>query len=90
MAAVRNPLLLMREQVAGQTRPWESQARAASPQQVRRALGRIIARAGTPARRPQRRGTSPGREKGAVVKWAERFAVVRKAPPKAQSPPKRC
>ena len=88
VAAVRNQLVLMREQVEVLRRPWESKVRAASPRQVRRAMGRIIAQVGTPARRPQRRGKSPGREKDAVVKRAERFAVVRKSPPKAQSPPK--
>ena len=90
VAAVRNQLVLMREQVEVLRRPWESKVRAASPRQVRRAMGRIIGQIGTPARRPQRRGKSRGREKGAVVKRAERFAVVRKSPPKAQSPPKGC
>jgi len=90
VAAVRNQLVLMREQVEVQRRPWEAKTRPASPRQVRRAMGRIIAQVGTPARRPQRRGKSPGRVVGAVVKRAERFAVVRKSPPKAQSPPKGC
>ena len=88
VAAVRNQLVLVREQVEVLRRPWEAKVRRASPRQVRRAMGRIIAQVGTPARRPQRRGKSPGREKGALVKRAERFAVVRKSPPKAQSPPK--
>src|SRR5262249_48180380 len=89
VAAVRNQLVLMREQVEGLRRPWEAKTRQASPRQVRRAMGRIIAQVGTPARRPQVRGKAPGRARGAVIKRADRYAVVRKSPPRAQSPPKR-
>jgi len=70
-------------------RPWESRVRPATPRQVRRAMGRIIAQVGTPARKPQPRGKAPGRVPGTLVKRAERYAVVRKSPPKAQAPPKR-
>src|SRR5262249_42581027 len=52
VAAVRNQLVLMREQVEALRRPWEAKTRQASPRQVRRAMGRIIAQVGTPARRP--------------------------------------
>jgi hypothetical protein len=55
---------------------------------VRRAMGKIIAQLGTPARSAQPRGKAPGRAAGAVVKRAERHAVVRKSPPKATAPPK--
>jgi hypothetical protein len=89
VAAVRNQLVVVREQVEVLRRPWEAKTREASPRQVRRAMGRIIAQLGTPARRPQVRGKAPGRAVGAVIKRAERYAVVRKSPPKAQSPPKR-
>jgi DDE superfamily endonuclease len=89
VAAVRNQLVLAREQAEAVRRPWEARVRDATPRQVRRAMGRIIAQLGTPARKPQPRGKSPGRAVGAVVKRAERYAVVRKSPPKAQSPPKR-
>jgi DDE superfamily endonuclease len=89
VAAVRNQLVLARPQAEAVRRPWEARAREATPRQVRRAMGRIISQIGTPVRRPQPRGKAPGRARGAVVKRAERYAVVRKSPPKAQSPPKR-
>jgi hypothetical protein len=88
VAVVHNQLVLARPRVEGERRAWESRTRPASPRQVRRAMGRIIAQLGTPARKPQRRGKAPGRAVGAVVKRAERYAVVRKSPPKAKSPPK--
>jgi hypothetical protein len=87
VAIVHNQLVLAAPRVEVERRPWESRVRKASPRQVRRAMGRVIAQVGTPARAPQRRGKAPGRAKGAVVKRAERHAVVRKAPPKAQAPP---
>ena len=88
VAAVRNQLVLARAQAEAVRRPWERQARAATPRQVRRAMGRIIVQLGTPARRPQPRGKAPGRATGAVIKRAERYAVIRKSPPKATAPPK--
>jgi hypothetical protein len=88
VAVVHNQLVLARPRVEGERRPWESRTRPTSPRQVRRAIGQIIAQLGTPARMPQRRGKAPGRAVGAVVKRAERYAVVRKSPPKAKSPPK--
>jgi DDE superfamily endonuclease len=88
VAVVHNQLVLARPRVEGHRRAWESPTRPASPRQVRRAMGQIIAHLGTPARMPQRRGKAPGRAVGAVVKRAERYAVVRKSPPKAKSPPK--
>ncbi len=89
VAAVRNQLVLARPHAEALRQPWEARVRPATPRQVRRAMGRIIAQVGTPARRPQPRGKAPGRAVGAVVKRAERYAVVRKSPPKAQAPPKR-
>jgi hypothetical protein len=87
VAVVHNQLVLARPQVEGERRPWDSRTRPTSPRQVRRAMGRIIAQLGTPARPPQRRGKAPGRMVGAVVKRATRYAVVRKSPPRAKSPP---
>jgi hypothetical protein len=89
VAAVRNQLVLARVQAEAVRRPWEARKRPATPRQVRRAMGRIIRQVGTPARKPQPRGKSPGRAVGVVVKRAERYAVVRKSPPKAQAPPRR-
>jgi hypothetical protein len=88
VAVVHNQLVLARPSVEGERRPWEARTRPTTPRQVRRAMGRIIVQLGTPARPPQRRGKAPGRALGAVVKRATRYAVVRKSPPKAKSPPK--
>lgn len=88
VAIVHNQLVLARPGVEGERRPWEARTRLSSPRQVRRAMGRIIAQLGTPARPPQRRGKAPGRAVGARIKPAERYAVVRKSPPKAKAPPK--
>lgn len=90
VAIVRNQLVLVQPQLAGERRPWERKGQGVSPRQVRRAIGRIIAQLGTPARPPQRRGKSPGRARGAVIKPAERHEVVRKSPPKAKIMAKRC
>jgi hypothetical protein len=87
VAVVHNQLVLAQPRVAGERRPWDGRTRPVTPRQVRRALGRIIAQLGTPARPPQRRGKAPGRARGGFVKRAERYAVVRKSPPKAQAPP---
>jgi hypothetical protein len=83
VASVRNQLFLARPLVQAARQPWESSRRAVTPQQVRRACGRIIAQLGTPASAPQVRGNSPGRTAGAVIKKAPRYEVVYKATPKA-------
>jgi hypothetical protein len=83
VAAAHTQLVLARPLAEIARRPWDARRRAASPQQVRRAMGRIIAQVGTPARPPRPRGKSPGRPFGAVVKRATRHPVLRKAPPKA-------
>ena len=88
VAIVHNALVLARPWVDAERRPWEARTRPPTPRQVRRAMGRIIAQVGTPARPPQPRGKAPGRARGAMVKRAERHAVVRKSPPKATAPPK--
>jgi hypothetical protein len=72
--------VLARGLVEAERRPWESQHRPSTPQQVRRGMHKLLARLGTPARPPQPRGKSKGRIKGATVKKAERFAVIRKTP----------
>jgi hypothetical protein len=90
VASVRNQVVLARSRVAPERRAWERAGREVTPGQVRRALGRIIAEVGTPARPPQPRGKSPGRALGARVKRAERHVVVRKSPPKRKIKPKRC
>jgi hypothetical protein len=88
VAVVHNAIVLARPKVEAERRPWEARTRPPTPRQVRRAMGRIIAQVGTPARAPQPRGKAPGRALGTKVKPAERHAVVRKSPPKATAPPK--
>lgn len=79
VASVRNQLFLARPLAKALRQPWESPSREATPQQVRRAMGRILIELGTPARAPQVRGKSPGRSKGDQIKKAPRFKVVYKA-----------
>lgn len=83
VAAVHNQLTLARPLAVIARRPWEAAARPVAPQQVRRAMGRIIAQVGTPARAPRPRGKSPGRAPGTVVRRAARHPVLRKTPRKA-------
>ncbi|GHO49221.1 NF041680 family putative transposase [Ktedonospora formicarum] len=80
VAIAHNHLVLARSLVEPQLRPWESTQRQPTPQQVRRGMDKLLACLGTPARPPQPRGKSKGREKGATVKKAERFAIIRKTP----------
>lgn len=74
--SVRNQLVLARSCVTAHLQPWHSKERASTPQQVRRALSKIIWQLGTPSRVCQLRGKAPGRARGALVKPALRFEVV--------------
>lgn len=76
VSAVHNQITLAHSFMLGQRHPWESRRREATPQQVRRACGRIIAQLGTPASVPQVRGKSPGRACGAVIPKAPRFKTI--------------
>jgi hypothetical protein len=80
VAIVHNHLVLSRSLVEPELRPWENKQRQSTPQQVRRGIGKLLPRLGTPTQPPQPRGKSKGRTKGAPVKKAQRFAVVRKKP----------
>jgi hypothetical protein len=80
VAIAHNHLVLARDVVEAELRPWESKQRPPTPQQVRRGMHKLLARLGTPARPPQPRGKSKGRRKGAHVKKAKRFPVIRKTP----------
>lgn len=82
LSAVQAQLHLARSLAGGERLPWESKTRPSTPQQVRRAMGRILVKLGTPARPAQLRGYSPGRATGALIKKAPRFPVVVKAKPK--------
>lgn len=80
VAIAHNHLVLARDVVEAELRPWENKQREPTPQQVRRGMHKLLPRLGTPARQPQSRGKSKGRKKGAQVKKAERFPVIRKKP----------
>ena len=80
VAIVHNHLVLARDLVAASLRPWETKQRVPTPQQVRRGMHILLPQLGTPARPPQPRGKSPGRAKGAKIRKATRFPVVRKTP----------
>ena len=79
VAAVHHQLALARPLAAIVHRPWETTARPVTPQQVRRAMARSIARVGTLARPPRLRGKAPGRAPGAVICPAQRHSVLRKS-----------
>jgi DDE superfamily endonuclease len=81
VAIVHNLLVLARPEVQADLRPWETAHREPSPQQVRRAMAKIVAQVGTPARPAQPRGKSPGRHKGAIIRRAPRSAVIYKSKP---------
>jgi hypothetical protein len=87
VAIAHNHLVLARDLVEVELRPWESTHRQPTPQQVRRGMHKLLARLGTPARPPQPRGKSKGRQKGAHVKKAERFPVIHKKPKMPQLVP---
>jgi DDE superfamily endonuclease len=80
VAIAHNHLVLARELVAAELRPWENKQREPTPQQVRRTMSKLLPQLGTPTRPPQPRGKSPGRAKGAKISKAKRFSVVRKMP----------
>jgi hypothetical protein len=80
VAIAHNHLVLARDLVEPQLCPWESKHRPVSLQQVRRGLNKLLAQLGTPARSPKPRGKAKGRSKGAKVRKATRFPVVRKMP----------
>ena len=80
VAIAHNHLVLARDLVEVELRPWENKQRAPTPQQVRRGINQLLPRLGTPARPPKPRGKSKGRVKGAKIGKATRFPVVRKTP----------
>lgn len=81
VAIVQNQLVLARCLDQRLLRPWERQSDVSTPQQVRRAMPRIVAQLGTPARPAKPRGKSPGRTSGATIPPAPRYEVVRKPKP---------
>jgi len=82
VSIVMNQLCLARPLGQADYRPWEARQRPATPGQVRRMMPRILSQVGTPARRCQRRGKSPGRALGFHPEPAPRYPVVIKGPKK--------
>lgn len=78
-------LWLARGAVADARLPWERSVPVdqLSPGRVRRGIGPLLARVGSPARPPRRRGKSPGRKRGQSPGRAPRYPVHRRAPPVA-------
>jgi hypothetical protein len=84
VSLVRNELFLARDLVCAQRQPWERSCRARTPEQVRRGMGRIIAKLGTPARTCQPRGYSPGWPLGRSRQPVTTYKVVFKASEQAE------
>jgi len=80
VACVRNQLCLARPFVQAMRQPWESKERPATPRQVRRAMGRILAELGTPALPSQPRGKSPGWPRGRQREPAPTYPLIKKEP----------
>jgi DDE superfamily endonuclease len=78
VAAVFWQLWLARPIVAEHRLPWERPrpAERLTPGRVQRAFSGLLATLGTPARAPQPRGKSPGRQAGQCPEPAPRFPVV--------------
>lgn len=87
VAMVHHHVVLARDLVDVERRPWENTQRMPTPQQVRRGMDTVFACLGTPARPPQPRGTSKGRKRGATVGNAERFPAIRQTPKMVQRVP---
>ena len=80
VAIAHNQVVLARSVVEPELRPWENKQRVSTPQQVRRGIGKLLPRLGTPAKPVQLRGKSKGRQKGVQIGKAKRFPVVHKTP----------
>jgi hypothetical protein len=78
VAIVHNLITFARDFIAPELHPWENKQRDPTPQQVRRGLAKFLPQLGTPASPPKPRGNPKGRKKGAMVRKATRFPVVRK------------
>jgi len=73
-------LYLSRSIVEDQPLPWQKPQTKLTPQRVQQSLPLIFSQFGTPARKPQTRGKSPGWPKGRRRTPKQRFNVVRKQP----------
>lgn len=93
VSVVRNQLFLARDLVLAQRQPWERRHSTRTPEQVRRAMGRIIAQLGTPARRCQPRGYCAGwptgRSRRPVTTYKVAFKGCQRASKAAKPPGKK-
>lgn len=91
LAAALWQLWLARALVADRRLPWERPLPPdrLTPGRVRRALPGVLARVGTPARPPRRRGNAPGRRPGQRPDPPAKHPVVYRRPKPAARPPKR-
>jgi hypothetical protein len=80
VAVAHNLLVLARDGAYASLRPWENLHRDPTMQQVRRGINQLLPQLGTPAHPPHPRGKSPGRAKGAQIRNAKRFPIIRKTP----------
>lgn len=78
-------LYLARPLVQDQPLPWQKGQPRLTPGRVRRGLGALFTRIGTPARPSKRRGKSPGWAKGRVRRRPARYLVVKKGTKKPKS-----
>lgn len=78
-------LFLARPLVADAPLPWQKPQDRLTPQRVRQSLKPIFALIGSPARLPKQRGKPPGWPKGKARTPKERYKVVKKGVPMAQS-----
>ena len=80
VAIVHNHLVLARDFIEAELRPWENKQRQHTPQQVRRGLAKFLPLLGSPARPPKPRGYSKGRSAGVTLAKRTRFPVIRSKP----------
>lgn len=80
VAIAHNQLLLARELVVVELRPWESKHRPITLQKVRSGMNKLSHQLDTAAWPPKPREKSKGRSSGATLRKATRFPVVFKTP----------
>jgi len=80
VAIAHNQVVIARDFIAAELRPWENKHRTPTPQNVRRGLVKILSQLGSPAHSPHPRGKSKGRAFGTKLPKRLRFSVVRKKP----------
>lgn len=84
-------LYLARPLVGDAPLPWQKPQARPTPSRVQRRLGSLFGEIGTPAKKPQPRGKSPGWQQGRPRSRPDRYRVVKKTakkePKRSKSPP---